>query len=43
MRLRCEGVESGVVERNFCKKYFGPLEASYILRNGLSVFYEYPS
>jgi hypothetical protein len=43
MGPRCEGVERGVVERNFCKKYFGPFEASYILRNGLRFFCEYTS
>jgi hypothetical protein len=28
--LRCEGVERGVVECNFCKKYSVPFEAWYI-------------
>jgi hypothetical protein len=43
MRPRCEGVERCVVEHNFCKKYFGPFESSYILRYGLSFFCEYTS
>jgi hypothetical protein len=30
IRLRYERVECGIFERNFCKKYFGPVEASHI-------------
>jgi hypothetical protein len=35
--------EHCIVERNFCKKYFGLFESSYILRYGLSFFCEYTS
>jgi hypothetical protein len=30
IKLRCEGVEFGVFEHKFYKKYFGPPEASHI-------------
>jgi hypothetical protein len=30
IKLRCEGMEFGVFERKFCKKYFDPTEASHI-------------
>jgi hypothetical protein len=43
MRSGCERVERGIIEHNFVKKYFGPFEASYILRNRLIFFCEYPS
>jgi hypothetical protein len=29
-------VECGIFGHNFCKKYFGPAEASHVLRNAMS-------